>query len=303
MIKLYMMNGTEEGQSFDIKGDIITVGRSLENDIRMNDKFISRRHLKILKKDKRYFIEDLNSRNGTFVNGDQITPGVKIEVGQGVPIVLGMSIICLGKACLEDVMPFLDSIDLSKELARGEELMVKDRPMTSQKNMELIQKVSNVLMQSADIHEILEKILDFILELLKRVDRGVVIIIDQNTRKTSEVIFKSKKREDKRSMQMYSRTIVERVMRERKPIIMSDTFSEDEADRSASMELMRVRSVMCVPLISRSQIRGVIYVDSVNKPHGFRNEDLSLLTALSSSAAIAIENALLYANRKRRAIH
>jgi len=92
-------------------------------------------------------------------------------------------------------------------------------------------------------------------------------------------------------------------MRERKPVIMSDTFSEDEADRSASMELMRVRSVMCVPLISRSQMRGVIYVDSVNKPHGFRNEDLSLLTALSSSAAIAIENALLYANRKRRAMH
>jgi GAF domain-containing protein len=168
--------------------------------------------------------------------------------------------------------------------------------------MELIRKVSDVLMQSDDIHEILEKILDFILELLKRVDRGVVIIIDQNTRKTSEVIFKSKKRET-RSMQMYSRTIVERVMRERKPVIMSDTFSEDEADRSASMELMRVRSVMCVPLISRSQMRGVIYVDSVNKPHGFRNEDLSLLTALSSSAAIAIENALLYANRKRRAMH
>jgi pSer/pThr/pTyr-binding forkhead associated (FHA) protein len=302
MIKLYMMNGTEEGQSFDIKGDIITVGRSMENDVRMDDKFISRRHLKILKKDKRYFIEDLNSRNGTFVNGDQITPGVKVQVEQGVPIVIGMSIVCLGKACLEDVMPFLDSIDLSKELARGEEVIVKDRPMTSQKNMELIRKVSDVLMQSSDIHEILEKILDFILELLKRVDRGVVIIIDQNTRKTSEVIFKSKKRET-RSMQMYSRTIVERVMRERKPVIMSDTFSEDEADRSASMELMRVRSVMCVPLISRSQMRGVIYVDSVNKPHGFRNEDLSLLTALSSSAAIAIENALLYANRKRRAIH
>lgn len=302
MIKLYMMNGTEEGQSFDLKGDIIFVGRSLENDVRMNDKFISRRHLKILKKDKEYFIEDLNSRNGTFVNGDQITPGVKVHVEQGVPIVLGMSIICLGKACLEDVMPFLDSIDLSKELARGEDVTVKDRPMTSQKNMELIQKVSNVLMQSADIHEILEKILDFVLELLKRVDRGVVIIIDQNTRKTSEVIFKSKKREE-RSMQMYSRTIVERVMRERKPVIMSDTFSEDEADRSASMELMRVRSVMCVPLISRAQMRGVIYVDSVNKPHGFRNEDLSLLTALSSSAAIAIENALLYAKQRRRAMH
>ena len=85
--------------------------------------------------------------------------------------------------------------------------------------------------------------------------------------------------------------------------MMLDTLSEDEADRSKSMELMQVRSVMCVPLISRSQIRGVIYVDSVNRPHGFRNDDLSLLTALSSSAAIAIENALLYAREKTGTLH
>jgi len=56
-------------------------------------------------------------------------------------------------------------------------------------------------------------------------------------------------------------------------------------------------------LISRSQIRGVIYVDSVSKPHGFRNDDLSLLTALSSSAAIAIENALLYAREDTGTLH
>jgi hypothetical protein len=35
----------------------------------------------------------------------------------------------------------------------------------------------------------------------------------------------------------------------------------------------------------------VIYVDSVKKPHGFRKEDLDLLTALSSPAALAVENA------------
>jgi len=54
--------------------------------------------------------------------------------------------------------------------------------------------------------------------------------------------------------------------------------------------------VMCVPLMSKSKIRGAIYVDSVSKPYGFRKEDLSLLSALSSPAAIAIENATLYSN-------
>ena len=297
MIKLYTMDGSEEGQSFDITADTIYVGRSAANQVQIKDKFVSRKHLMIVKKREGYFIKDLESKNGTFVNGEPIRPGVEIQVGEGVPIVLGMSVICLGKACLESVMPFLDSIDLSKEITDSETVIVQDRPMTSQKNMELIHKVSNVLMKSTDIHEILEKILDYILDLLKRVDRGVIILIHPETKKVSEVIPKSRK-PGIEPHKNYSRTIVERVVKESRPIMMLDTLSEDEGDRSQSMEMMRVRSVMCVPLISRSKIRGVIYVDSVNRPHGFRNDDLSLLTALSSSAAIAIENALLYAKEK-----
>ena len=302
MIKLYTMDGSDEGQSFDLNADTIYVGRSAVNQVQIKDKFVSRKHLMILRKGNKYFIKDLKSKNGTFVNGEAISPGVELQVGEGVPIVLGMSVLCLGKACLDSVLPFLDSIDLSREITESETVVVRDRPMTSQKNMELIHKVSDVLMKSTDINEILHKILDYILDLLKRVDRGVIILIHPETKEVSEVIPKSREPGD-RTHKSYSRTIVERVIRESQPIMMLDTLSEDEVDRSESMEMMRVRSVMCVPLISKSKIRGVIYVDSVKRPHGFRNDDLSLLTALSSSAAIAIENALLYAKEKTGTLH
>lgn len=302
MIKLYVMNGSEEGQSFDLKPDTVYVGRSPDNHIQMKDKFVSRKHLKIMKRDEKYFVVDLKSKNGTFVNGEQILPGTEHEVGEGVPIVLGMSVLCLGKACLKDIIPFLDSIDLSKEMAESETILVRDRPMTSQKNMELIQRVSDVLMQSSDINEILEKILYYVLDLLKRVDRGVIILVDPETKRISRVIPKTRLPGDS-TMKIYSRTIVERVVQEGKPVMMLDTLSGDESERSESMEIMRVRSVMCVPLISRSQTRGVIYVDTVSRPHGFRNDDLALLTALSSSAAVAIENALLYEKQKTGTLH
>ena len=48
-------------------------------------------------------IEDLKSKNGTFVNGKQLKPGIIIEIKQGVPSVIGMSVLCLGKGCLEEV--------------------------------------------------------------------------------------------------------------------------------------------------------------------------------------------------------
>jgi PAS domain S-box-containing protein len=62
---------------------------------------------------------------------------------------------------------------------------------------------------------------------------------------------------------------------------------------------MQIKSVMCVPLISKSQIHGVIYVHSTSALQGFRKDDLFLLTALGIPAALAIENALLYAERRQ----
>jgi GAF domain-containing protein len=74
---------------------------------------------------------------------------------------------------------------------------------------------------------------------------------------------------------------------------MVNVLGEDAESLSESMKMMKIKSALCVPLISRAQVRGVLYLDSFDEPYGFRNEDLSLLTALGSSAAVAIENVLL----------
>ena len=129
MVKLYMMDETAEGQSFDIESDTIFIGRSADNDIRIEDRAVSRKHLKIVKVEDKYFVTDLNSKNGSFVHGELLSPGVEFEIQEGVPIVVGMSVICIGKACLEEVMPFLDSLN------EDAELFVNDRPLTSKKNM------------------------------------------------------------------------------------------------------------------------------------------------------------------------
>jgi GAF domain-containing protein len=120
----------------------------------------------------------------------------------------------------------------------------------------------------------------------------VIILIDSETGQISDVISIIKSTEDE-CKAAYSRTIVERVIKEQTPICMLDTLEEKEVNLSESIRISGIRSIMCVPLISRSKVMGVIYVDSVHKPHGFRTEDLDLLTALSSPTAVAIENSLL----------
>jgi pSer/pThr/pTyr-binding forkhead associated (FHA) protein len=306
MTKLYVLDGSDKGRSFDIKEDTIYIGRSPVNDIQMNDRTVSRRHLIVFRKENKYFIKDLKSKNGTFFNGERIRSGHKCEVEEGFPITIGKSVISLGKACSGDDLAVLGSIDLSKELSESGEDFLQDRPMSSQRNLELIYKASNLLMQSlnvkasdvsvqsSSINEILEEILHYMFDLLKRIDRALFILLNPETGEFSNVISLSKKS----TVMAYNRTIVDRVIGDAKAVMMLDALSEDEADLSESTKLMKIRSVMCVPLISRSQIRGVIYVDS-KKPYGFRREDLYLFTALSYPAAIAIENALLYSDLGR----
>jgi hypothetical protein len=293
MIKLYVMDGVDEIQSFDLGGDTVSVGRSPGNQIQMKDGYVSGDHLKIIEKGDRYFVRDMASTNGTFVNGHPIPPGVEVEVEEGVPITIGMSLICLGKACLDQVMPFVNAIFESENLNEVVERYEKrDRPMTAKNTMELVYNVSTVLRESLTLNEILEKILDSILNLLQRMDRGLILLRDTESGNIIHILSKAKGRGEGVALR-YSRTMVDRVVRERKAFKIVNILGEDAESLSESMEIMRIKSALCIPLISRSQVRGVIYLDSFDEPYGFRNEDLSLLTALGSSAAVAIENALL----------
>lgn len=293
MTKLHILEGPNKGQSYELDRKTTHIGRSPDNDIQMKDRFVSRKHLEISRRDNRFFLKDLKSENGTFVDGEPIESGQEFEVNEGLPISIGMSVLCLGRGCSEYILAFLDSIELSKELSEKVAETQKDRPMTAKRNMELIYKVSEVLGQSLNINEILEKILEHIFDLLKRIDRGAIILIDDETGETAQVISRFRDGINDSGMR-YSQAVVDRVIETGKPVMIPDVQAEDASELVDTLELMEIGSVMCVPLISSSEVRGVIYVDSLQKPYGFRREDLSLLIALCNPAAIAIENALLH---------
>jgi GAF domain-containing protein len=153
-------------------------------------------------------------------------------------------------------------------------------------------------MQTLDINEICEKIMDSLFSLFSRIDNGAILLIDNESGELKEILARS--RHDKENIQYnYSRTIVNRVMCDGKAVIMANTSQENIAELSESMEMMRIKSLMCVPLISKSQTQGVVYVHCVNMLQEFQIDDLYLLTGLSSPAALAIHNALLYSQRKK----
>ncbi len=297
MAKLHILHGPDKGKAFELKDDITSIGRSSENDIQIKDNSVSRKHIKIIRKDDKYFIEDLKSTNSTFVDGEFVIPGKEVEIEAGVPVAIGKVLISIGESALGDGVTIQISEEFANEFVKtGMYTSYKDRPMTTSKNLELIYKVANVLMQSLNITELFDKLMDYLFDFLKRIDRGAILLIDEKSGKLKQIIARSKYDTGGTPVN-YSRTIVNKVITEAKPLTMPEMKPEEMEDFSDSMGV--IRSVMCVPLISKSKVRGVIYVDSVNMSHGFRKEDVSLLTALSSSAAMAIENALLYSNLEK----
>jgi len=299
MSKMYIVDRFNGERSLDLKNETTLIGRGPGNDIQINDISISRKHAKILRQGEKYFIEDLRSKNGTWINGNAVESGDRVEVQEGVPIAFGNVLVSLGKSFPIDRLPKQYSINLSySEGEDKKDLSGKDRRVRNRENLELIYKLCLTLMQSLDINEICERLLDSLLYCLKRIDAGYILLLDPKTGKLQEIA--ARLRNDKGNAEAnYSRTIVNRALREKKAIMMPDTSLEDEKNLSDSLETMGVKSLMCVPLISKVGTKGVIYVHSVNVAHGFRKDDLLFLTGLSTPAALAIDNALLHTKSKQ----
>lgn len=298
MTKLYIINGRMMGRSFALNGNTAFVGRAPDNDIQINDRSVSRRHLRIFKRGDQFFIEDLNSQNGTWIFGKEIEPGQECHVTEGLSIGIGSILISLVEGNSEEDLVTQYSIDLLEPTGKKwRNLPHNNRRISDRRHLELIHEVSTALMQSLHINEIAEKIMDSIFSCLKRIDSGAILLFEKETGGLKEIIVKSRENKEE-NIFAYSRTIVNRVIREGKAVMMSDTSKEEREDLSDSIEMMRVKSIMCVPLIFKSEVRGAIYVHSINVPYGFRKDDLLLLTGLSTPATVALENALLYSKSK-----
>jgi pSer/pThr/pTyr-binding forkhead associated (FHA) protein len=151
MSKLYVLNGIDAGRSFELKEGANTVGRSPENEITLQDTTVSRQHLTIVKNGDRYFATDLESKNGTFFDGKYLLPETEIEVKEGVPIAVGMTVLGIGKASMTVTQPFLVSVGLTEQTGDESGIFAIHKDKTNQKKLETLYRVSSVFEQTLPV--------------------------------------------------------------------------------------------------------------------------------------------------------
>ncbi len=297
-MKIKILEGKLEGHSFEINSDNFLIGRASESDIQIPDSSISRLHAKIFRSGKKYFIKDLKSCNGTWVDGRLIWPGDKVELRPGLRLSVGDTLLSLDNLDSGSSSAVGYSIDLSSVKERGSvDFLFRDRRIANRKNLELICEISEALLHPLELDALCEKILDYILYNLRRVSSCSILMIDKN----SDNIYKlmDRTRDSHRGSDVnYSLSIVRQVVDEGNATMIAD-LDDLDIEPTESMELMNIKSIICVPLISNGEITGVIYAHSVDEPSGFRKEDLYMLVALSSYVSIAIDNATQHTLKRR----
>jgi pSer/pThr/pTyr-binding forkhead associated (FHA) protein len=112
-LRIKILKGKLEGHSFEMQSDILLIGRAPESDIQIPDPSISKLHAKIFKSGEKYFIKDLKSCSGTWVDGRLIWPGNEIELRQGIRLSVGDTLLTLDNFDSDSSNAFSYSIDLA----------------------------------------------------------------------------------------------------------------------------------------------------------------------------------------------
>jgi signal transduction histidine kinase len=99
-----------------------------------------------------------------------------------------------------------------------------------------------------------------------------------------------------------SHTILREVIEKRAPLLLQDALVDPNFQHSESVATLKLRSVMCVPLISKEGVLGALYVENRSAKNVFVEEDIQPLEFLASQVTIAIENALLNEVLEQRVI-
>lgn len=157
----------------------------------------------------------------------------------------------------------------------------------------LLYRLSQDFNTSLELDEVLNRVIDEIIKIL-HAERGFIMLFEPDGSQTFSVARGLDRKTIDQPQSQVSQSVVHKVASEGMPILTSDAQSDERFNMRQSVMLLGLRSILCVPLKVKDQVRGVVYADNRFTAGIFTTADLDLLNAIASIAAISIENARLY---------
>jgi two-component system, NtrC family, sensor kinase len=311
---LLVIQGVDQGTRFEIEPGRIRIGRGAQNEIRILDTEVSRRHATLTWQDHRCVLQDDNSSNGSFVNGQPVRSqvlrnGDQVQIGRTILLFqlagadassLVAERVDLLSEAREDRSQIIGSLDSAAGFTLAQQMTAGLPPAHADASLRTLYRIGEEAVRpSASIDEVLQRILDLTLEAVGA-DRGCMLIADSRTDRIEPRVIAHRPGVDVSERMPISTGIVEFVINNTQAVRTSDAQHDTRFDPGRSILEAGIREAMCVPMHGRYELLGVIYVDtttragdalfSTSPAHRFTDELLTLLLAIGRQSALAVEN-------------
>jgi serine phosphatase RsbU (regulator of sigma subunit) len=281
---LQVLEGRDKGRQYDLAEDEIVLGRQPHCHIVLDDGMVGRRHARLVAADDTYAVEDLGSRNGTYVNGKLVRGQVplrdKDEIRTGHTLLLFRVLVPVARGKDDD--------DSSRILGSFSALSSTEvfAQVSVERRLQAILQITRALGRTLNLGAVLSSILEGLFDIFPQADRGLVLL-----REGSDLVLKATtQRYQHEGPIEYSNTIVAQVLRAGQAILSEDATEDPLISVTESIDRLRIRSVMCVPLLSQDmKPLGVVQLDTQNERRKFRPEDIEVLASVAHTASLAVE--------------
>lgn len=321
MARLVITDPFDQNTIFEITGSTVNIGRADANDLVLKHPSISRHHarLTVLPGDLTLLI-DLGSLNGIFVNGRQVQEHRLVDQDR---INLGMYEMAYeatrqpelhveaGSSVAADVTGLTSPETLNATL-RGQATTELQAKLTLDERMRLLERENNLLKLLLSVgktlssvlspDEVMERVMELVFHM-ENVERGFVMLRDEKKGfKPAVLLYKDEQAKREKRGVALSRTLIDRVLEERLPLLIYDVASDQRFAMSESLRLSGIRSAMCAPLIYKDKVFGLFYVDCFSKSFGFSKDELNIFSVIAAEAAISFDNARSHEELAKRVI-
>lgn len=320
MPSLFVIQGRDQGTRFRLDGSTVTLGRGTSNAVQLHDTEVSREHAEFSRRGDSYFIRDLDSSNGTYVNGKpikehELASGDQLQLGRTLLLYTGVT-----EGRVEDLADKIHFISRQDESdgsrivhsmhqSEGSEILTPPDNETSspwlaraRSNLQIMYRTALAVSHTLDIDQLLARIMEMIFEWVDA-DRGCIMLKDLDTGKLVPKVRRHRRGLQTDERITISQTILDYVVDRNEGVLTSNARDDDRWDAAKSILRMGVREAICVPMQGRYDVVGAIYIDTSITPqriiqqgsaNKFTQEHLKLMIAIAHQAALAIEDTSYY---------
>ena len=170
--------------------------------------------------------------------------------------------------------------------------------MVTRERQSALTDVIRAINSSLDLNEVLRLVMDYVVSLTGA-ERGFLMLHDENKALITHIARNWDQKSIDPNENAISRTVIDRVIANGYPILTTNAQEDPRFGNQDSVIIFNLRSILCVPLKVKDETMGVIYADNRVRSGIFSEAERNLLQTFANHAAVAIENARLFASLRQ----